>query len=148
MNINIEDYLSDEEIKQIVTEEFREKVRESIRKNGVTTFIANIGYQNVFEIINNEIPEYENLVKDKTKEVIEGLSSYSVFRKKDLVDNEDSLGQKYLEKAVEDNKNIINDKVVEIFNRLGETDISYEISNIIEEKIEDMFCNNNKEENK
>lgn len=148
MNINIEDYLSDEEIKQIVAEEFREKVRESIRRNGVTTFIANIGYQNVFKIINNEIPEYENLVKNKTKEVIEGLTSYSVFRKADLVDREDSLGQKYLEKAVEDNKNIINNKVIEIFNKLGERDISYEISNIIEEKIEDMFCNNNKEENK
>lgn len=147
MNINIEDYLSDEETKQIVTEEFREKVRESIRRNGVTTFIANIGYQNVFEIINNEIPEYENLVKNKTKEVIEGLTSYSVFRKADLVDREDSLGQKYLEKAVEDNKNIINNKVIEIFNKLSERDISYEISNIIEEKIEDMFCNK-KEENK
>ena len=141
MNINIEDYLSDEEMKQIVKEEFRKKVEESIRRNNVTTFIANVGYQNVFEIINKEIPEYENLVKEKTKEVIENLSSFSVFRKKDIVDNEDSLGQKYLEKAVEDNKNIINEKVIKIFNKLGERDISYEISNIIEEKIEDMFCN-------
>lgn len=139
MNINIEDYLSDEEIKEIVKEEFRYKVKESIQRNGVTTWIANIGYQNVFEIINKEIPEYESLVKEKTKEVIEGLSSYSVFRKKDLVDREDSLGQRYLEKAVEDNKEIINNKVIEIFNQLGKQDISYEILNILEEKIDNMF---------
>lgn len=97
MNINIEDYLSDDEIKQIVKEEFRNKVQENLRRNGVTTWIANLGYQNVLEIINTEIPEYESLVKEKTKEAIEGLTSYSVFRKKGLIDDEDSLGQKYLE---------------------------------------------------
>ena len=139
MNINIEDYLTEEEIKEIVKEEFRDKIKESLRRNGVTTWIANMGYKNVLEIINTEIPEYETLVKEKTKEVIEGLSSYSVFRKADLVDREDSLGQKYLEKSVEENKEIINNKVIKIFNELGKQDISYEISNIIEEKIENMF---------
>lgn len=139
MYVNIEDYLTDEEIKEIIKEEFRDKVKETLRNNGTTRWVANIGYQNVFEIINKEMPEYENLVKEKTKEVIEGLTSYSVFRKKDLIDKEDSLGQKYLEKSVEDNKDIINNKVVEIFNELSKENIAYEITNIIEEKIEKMF---------
>lgn len=145
MNINIEDYLSDDEIKQIVKEEFRNKIQENLRRNGVTTWIANLGYQNVFEIINTEIPEYESLVKEKTKEVIEGLTSYSVFRKKDLVDNEDSLGQKYLEQAVENNKEIINEKIIDIFNELGKRDIAYEIENIISEKLENIFSKKKEE---
>ena len=147
MNINIEDYLSDDEIKEIVKEELREKIKSNIERNGVIRFISNIGYQNVFEIINKEIPEYENLVKEKTKEVIEGLTSFSVFRKADLVEREDSLGQKYLEKAIEDNKDIINNKVIEIFNQLGKQDIAYEISSIIEEKLENMFISKSEEEN-
>lgn len=145
MNINIEDYLSDDEIKQIVKEEFRNKVQENLRRNGVTTWIANLGYQNVLEIINTEIPEYESLVKEKTKEVIEGLTSYSVFRKKGLVDNEDSLGQKYLEQAVENNKEIINQKIINIFNELAEKDIAYEIENIISEKLENIFSKKKEE---
>lgn len=145
MNINIKDYLSDDEIKQIVKEEFRNKVQENLSCNGVTTWIANIGYRNVFEIINTEIPQYESLVKEKTKEAIEGLTSYSVFRKKDLVDNEDSLGQKYLEQAVENNKEIINEKIINIFNELGKRDIAYEIENIISEKLENIFSKKEEE---
>lgn len=145
MNINIEDYLSDDEIKQIVKEEFRNKVQENLRRNGVKTWIANLGYQNVLEIINTEIPEYESLVKEKTKEAIEGLTSYSVFRKKGLIDDEDSLGQKYLEQAVENNKEIINQKIINIFNELAEEDIFYEIENIISEKIENIFSKKKEE---
>ena len=70
-----------------------------------------------------------------------------MFRKADLVEREDSLGQKYLEKAIEDNKDIINNKVIEIFNQLGKQDIAYEISSIIEEKLENMFISKSEEEN-
>ena len=139
MEVRIEDYLSDNEIHNIVAEEFREKVQESLRRNGVTTFIANLGYQNVFEQINKEAPNFEEDIKIKTKEVIDNLSSYSVFRKKDLVDREDSLAQKYLEQAGESNKNLIEQKVIEILNKLGKDDISYEISSIIEDKICNLF---------
>lgn len=145
MNINLERYLNDDEIKLIVKEEFRNNIQENLKRNGVTTWIANLGYQNVLEIINTEIPEYESLVKEKTKEVIEGLTSYSVFRKKDLVDNEDSLGQKYLEQAVENNKEIINQKIINIFNELTEKDIAYEIENIISEKLENIFSKKKEE---
>lgn len=146
MNINIEDYLSDSEIKEIIKEEFRKAIRKSIDKNGVSTFIANLGYQNVFEMINEEAPEFEDEIKTKTKEVIDNLTDYSVFRKKDLVDKEDSLAQKYLEEAVENNKDIIEKKVKFILNELDKADISYEIGTIIEEKIVNLF-NGKDEEN-
>lgn len=139
MEINIENYLSDIEIKNIIIEEFREEIQKSIRRTGVSRFIANLAYQNVFEEINKEAPNFENEIKEKTKEVIENLTSYSVFRKKDLVDNEDSLAQKYLEQSVENNKDIIENKVKDILNNLSKTDISYEISSIIEDKIENLF---------
>lgn len=139
MNIELENYLSDEEIQNIVKEEFREAIRKNIQICGVSTWISNIGYKNVFEIINSEIPDYENQVKEKVKEVIEHLTDYSVFRKKDFVDREDSLGQKYLEQSIENNKDIIEEKVIEIFKELGKQDIASEITSIIEEKMDKIF---------
>lgn len=140
MEIKIEDYIERDEIKEIIKEELRESVKLSIKRNGVSTYIANIGYHNVFEIINNEIPGYEEMLKEKIKEIIGELSNFCVFRKADFVDREDSLGQKYLEQAVENNKNIINSRVIEIMQNLSKEDIAYEITEIIEEKIEKMFC--------
>jgi hypothetical protein len=139
MSINIEDYLSDSEIKEMVKEELREQIKFSIKRSGVNTFISNIGYHNVFEIINEEIPNYEEMVKEKTKEVINQLTSFSVFRKADLVDREDSLGQKYLEEAVTNNKELINNKVIEIINALKKQDIADEICSILEDKIYNLF---------
>ena len=146
MEIRIENYLDEDEIKQIVKEELRDEIKKEIRNNGVDRVISNIGYHHVFEIMNKEIDGYEEQVKKQVKKVIEGLTSYSVFRKKDLYDHEDSLGQKYLEKSIEENKNIINNKVVQILNELGENDISFEIIAIIEDKLNNLFCKNHKEE--
>lgn len=146
MEIRIENYLDEDEIKQIVKEELRDEIKKEIRNNGVDRVISNIGYYHVFEIMNKEIDGYEEQVKKQVKKVIEGLTSYSVFRKKDLYNHEDSLGQKYLEKSIEENKNIINNKVVQILNELGENDISFEIITIIEDKLNNLFCKNHKEE--
>lgn len=139
MEIKFEDYLSNDEIHRIVVEEFRDKIKESIRRNGVSRFIANLSYQNVFELINDEAPNFENEIKEKTKEVIENLSSFSVFRKKDLVDNEDSLAQKYLEESVTNNREIIENRVKDILSELSKEDIAYEINDVIENKISNLF---------
>ena len=139
MEIRIENYLDEDEIKQIVKEELRDEIRKEIKDIGVSTIISNIGYHHVFEIMNKEIDGYEEQVKEQVKKIIEGLTSYSVFRKKDLYEHEDSLGQKYLEKSIEENKDIINNKVVQILNELGKDDISFEIMTIIEDKLNNLF---------
>lgn len=146
MEIRIENYLDEDEIKQIVKEELRNEIREKIKDIGISTIISNIGYHHVFEIMNKEIDGYEEQVKEQVKKIIEGLTSYSVFRKKDLFEHEDSLGQKYLEKSIEENKDIINNKVIQILNELSKDDISFEIGTIIEDKLNNLFCKNHKEE--
>ena len=49
------------------------------------------------------------------------------------------MGQKLLNNAVEKNKNILNEKVIEIYKGLSKQDIATEICGILEEKIENMF---------
>lgn len=143
MNINIEDYLSNDEMKSIVEEEFRNKIKSMFStEKEISRIITNLGYYNTFKIIEEEVPNFKNSIKEQTKKQCEKISSYCVFREKDSYSNE-SLGQKYLEEAVENNKEIINKKVVEIMNNLSKEDIAEEICSIVEDKICILFTSKN-----
>lgn len=143
MNINIEDYLSEDKIKSIVEEEFRDKIKSMFStEKEINRIITNLGYYNTFKIIEEEVPNFKNSIKEQTKKQCENISSYSVFREKDSYSNE-SLGQKYLEEAVENNKEIINKKVIEIMSNLSKDDIAEEICSVVEDKICNLFTSKN-----
>lgn len=140
MNIEIENYLSDDEIRQIVEEEFRNRIKSLFRtEKEITRIVTNLGYYNTFKIIENEVPNFKELIKEQTKKQCENISSYSVFRKKDAFESENSLAQDYLEEAVEENKEIINKRVVEIMNSIDNQDLADEICSLLEEKIMNLF---------
>lgn len=138
MEINIMDYLSEKEIGECIKEELKKQISNYINKVGVDTFISNISYINVFKKIDEEIPDFEIQIKEKVKNIIENLSDYCVFKEKTVFEKE-SVGQKLLNNAVEENKNILNEKVIEIYKGLSKQDIATEICGILEEKIENMF---------
>ena len=138
MEINIMDYLSEKEIGECIKEELKKQISNYINKVGVDTFISNISYINVFKKIDEEILDFEIQIKEKVKNIIENLSDYCVFKEKSVFEKE-SLGQKLLNNAVEENKNILNEKVIEIYKGLSKQDIATEICGILEEKIENMF---------
>ncbi len=140
MNIEIENYLSDDKIRQIVEEEFRNRIKSLFRtEKEITRIVTNLGYYNTFKIIENEVPNFKKLIKEQTKKQCENISSYSVFRKKDAFESENSLAQDYLEEAVEENKEIINKRVVEIMNSIDNQDLADEICSLLEEKIMNLF---------
>lgn len=140
MNIEIENYLSDDEIRQIVEEEFRNRIKSLFRtEKEITRIVTNLGYYNTFKIIENEVPNFKELIKEQTKKQCENISSYSVFRKKDAFESENSLAQDYLEEAVEENKEIISKRVVEIMNSIDNQDLADEICSLLEEKIMNLF---------
>ena len=138
MEINIMDYLSEKEIGECIKEELKKQISNYINKVGVDTFISNISYINVFKKIDEEIPDFEIQIKEKVKNIIENLSDYCVFKEKSVFEKE-SLGQKLLNNAVEENKNILNEIVKEIYKGLRKKDKTTEICGILEEKIENMF---------
>lgn len=116
----------------------KKQISNYINKVGVDTFISNISYINVFKKIDEEIPDFEIQIKEKVKNIIENLSEYCVFKEKTVFEKA-SVGQKLLNNAVEENKNILNEKVIEIYKGLSKQDIATEICGILEEKIENMF---------
>lgn len=91
------------------------------------------------EKIEEEVPNSQDIIKEKVKEKLNEISSYDVLRKKGEFNNSNSLAYDILEKCVSENKNIIEEKVKNIFNKLSESDLKYQIQDILENYIENIF---------
>lgn len=144
MNINIKDYVNEEEIKDIIKDEIRKIVRYNMNTEAeLSRIITNISYKELWKQIELEVPNCEQLLKQKTIERIRELSSYDIFRRKDFYGTEDSLAIKLIDECVKENKNIINDKIKNIFNELSNSDLKYDIQCILEEYIENLFKKEN-----
>ena len=140
MNINFKDYLSEEEIKEIIIDELRKEAREHFcNEKEFTRILTNISYYELWKKIEEEVPNSQDIIKEKVKEELNKISSYDVFRRKGEFNNCNSLAYDILEKYVDENKNIIEDKVKDIFSELSKTDLKYEIQGILENYIEKLF---------
>ena len=140
MNINFKDYLSEKEIKEIIIDELRKEARKHFcNEKEVTRILTNISYYELWKKIEEEVPNSQDIIKEKVKEKLNEISSYDVFRRKGEFNNCNSLAYDILEKYVDENKNIIEDKVKDIFSELSKTDLKYEIQGILEDYIEKLF---------
>ena len=140
MNINIENYLSEEEIKEICKDELRNSIKKQFsNEKDLTRIITNLSYYELWEQIENEVPNCKKIIKEKTIEQLNKISSYDVLRRKGEFDSSNSIAQDILENCVIENKYIIENKVKEILNFLSKTDIKYDIKGIIEEYVENLF---------
>lgn len=138
--MNIKDYISEEEIKDIINDEIRRIVRYHLNNEAeLSRIITNISYKELWKQIELEVPNCEKILKEKTVERIRNISDYDIFRRKDAHGTKDSLATKLIDECVKENKNIINDKVKNIFNELSNSDLKYDIQGILEEYIEKLF---------
>lgn len=139
--INIKDYMSDEEIKAIIEDEIvRETRRTLCNEKEITRILTNISYYELWKKIEEEVPNCQEIIKEKTKGKILEISKFDIFQKRDdFLEYKDSLAQQFLNESVKENKNIIDDKVKKIMNELSLTDIKYDIQSIIEQYIEHLF---------
>lgn len=134
ITINIQDYLSDDELKQIVIEETRNNIRYLLKdEKNASRILSNLSYNIVYDEIDKIIPESRELVIKQTMGVLNDIKSYSVFRDNNYGGTK-SIGQQILDGCVLGNKDLINEKVKETitnkdyseeiwrkFEELGET---------------------------
>lgn len=141
MEINIKDYMSDEEIKAIIEDEIVKETRRTLcNEKEITRILTNISYYELWKKIEEEVPNCQEIIKEKTKEQMLKISTFDIFRKRDdFLEYKDSLAQQFLNESVKENKNIIDDKVKKIMNELSLTDIKYDIHSIIEQYIDNLF---------
>lgn len=143
MEIDVKDYLSESEIKEIVKDELRFKIRQQFDINNIERIFTNSAYHIVWEEVNKSIDyDMTETIKNKVIEVISNLSNYSVFRDKgDYIYGRDknSIAQEYLNQYVEENKNIINKKVIEIMQGLDSDALRDQLYDLIYRVVEDRI---------
>lgn len=110
MEINISDYLSHEEIKDIC----KEYVADTIRKGG-ERLVNNLAYECAWKILDETLtPEHFTLIKEKAEEILKDIKSYSVFRKADAWGKGESIAYIELKKAIDNNQNLIHENVAAV----------------------------------
>lgn len=146
MEINIKDYMTNDEIRNIVIAETQLAVQRYFTEYNMEIILSNLSYEIVTNMVNEQLKKenvnYEDYITKNVLEVIDGLTTFTVFRKKDGYScNEDSVGRQLLDKACIDNEDIINNKVIEIINKVDLDDIRNEVAEIIAEKAIEMLRN-------
>lgn len=116
MEIKIEDYLSNDEIKIIVADEIRNNISSYFKnEENANRLLINISYEIIKDEINKIVPDYENVIIDKTVSIIKDESSigFCLFDfDKFGSGRAKSLGAKIVEQAVSENQQLIKDIVV------------------------------------
>ena len=141
ITINIDDYLSDSEKKEYAIEAFKEAVKVGMfkEKQGVQLdseiqrVIGNISHNIVMEEIQKYIPNCEQLIKDKTLEIIkkENFSS-KIFHRKDPWGGGDSKAITYMDC-------VINSSKEEFEQKIKDAILAYDPSDDIRDKLSETF---------
>lgn len=121
MEINIKDYLSDEEIKDIVSDEVRKHVRNCIGEVSVSdeksrVMLSIMAKQIAREGIQGLIPNFHNAINVQIQEEIAKLQLSDFFTKSF---GWRSDGNKLFNSILADNKELIDAKIKEIFQTIN-----------------------------
>jgi|SRR5690606_4754934 len=137
MEIDISAYLSEEDKQRIAEEEYRKVIRSIVYTDKERLF-SNSAYRIVQKLVDERFGEsLSKILEEKTVKIINDLSTYNVFKKKDAWDNDDSKGWKYLQESVDKHKDLIEDRVVQI---IQEMDPDY-VRNRLEDLMYDVVEN-------
>lgn len=119
ITINVEDYVSQETIKEICEDAIKNCAREWARNEiaahkNITTLFANAAYKETARMLAKTEPDFEEKIREKVRSVIEGLSSFTVFNFPSYYDSYKSEAAKIVEDEVKKNEQFIREKTKEI----------------------------------
>jgi len=112
MEINVQDYLSEDEMKEIAKDVWADQCRYKLEKDK-ERIVSNEAYACVFKMVDEVFGENLNqILTEKIVEIIKDMSSFNVFRVKNAWDRDESVAQKVMCQVVEENKHILKETVV------------------------------------
>lgn len=143
MDIKIEDYLNDQEIKEICKDALYQKIREDMRNLNVNDIIANISYAEVAAMVDTYVGE-DNFCKkeipQKVHRVIDELSTYTVFRKADAWERKNSIAYDIMQEECRASRPRIKARIEQIideynFPQLERSEIMYTIADVLTDRL-------------
>ena len=143
MDIKIEDYLEEQEIKEICKDVLYQKIREDMRELNVNDIIANISYAEVAAMVDTYVGE-DNFCKkeipQKVHKVIDELSTYTVFRKADAWERKNSIAYDIMQEECRASRPRIKARIEQIideynFPQLERSEIMYTIADVLTDRL-------------
>lgn len=161
IKVNIDDFLSEEEKKEIAINTFRDAIKNTmfkgdrsdiVKDSEIQRIVGNVAHTIVFEEVQKYIPDFKDqIVKKVRKCITEDSLSYQVFRKKDAWEKEQSLAQDYIYQTVREQEQEFKDRIKnEMANFDLKPQLNDEVVKYFEElagkmySIADLFSNNTK----
>lgn len=143
MDIKIEDYLSEEEIKEICKDALYQKIREDMRKLNINEIIAGISYAEVAAMVDTHVGEDDfckKAIPEKVHSVIEDLSTYTVFRRADAWERKNSIAYDIMQEECRASRPLIKARVEQIINeykfpQLERDEIMYTIADVLTDRL-------------
>ena len=143
MDIKIEDYLDEQEIKEICKDALYQKIREDMRELNVNDIIANISYAEVEAMVDTYVGE-DNFCKkeipQKVHRVIDELSTFTVFRKADAWERKNSIAYDIMQEECRASRPRIKARIEQIideynFPQLERSEIMYTIADVLTDRL-------------
>ena len=143
MDIEIKDYLTPDEIKEICKDALYQKVREDMRGLNINDIIANISNADVEAMVNAYVGEDDfckTEIPKKVRNVIENISAFTVFRKADTWERQSSVAYDILEEECRAARPLIKKRVEQIINeynfpQLERDEIMYTIADVLTDRL-------------
>lgn len=143
MEVNIKDYLSPDEIKDICKDALYQKIREDMRGLNINDIIANISYAEVGAMVDARIGENDfckTEIAKKVQRIIGDLSTFTVFRKADAWEQKNSIAYDIMEEECVASRPLIKQRIEQIINeynfpQLERSEIMYTIADVLTDRL-------------
>jgi len=143
--INIDDYLSEQEKKELAIEVFKERISSEMFKSSkgsidsdseIQRIIGNISHEIVMNEVQKHIPDFEKLITKKVSKIItENDLSYQVFKKKSAWDKDESLAVTYMQQTIIENRDLFKGRIKQAMENY---DLSKDLSEQVTSEFEKM----------
>lgn len=146
ITINVEDYLSEEDIKYECKSAIRYQVSQLFkRESDIERIISNLGYSFIFTAI-QETTGKDTLqkIKDTVVELANNPDSirYSLFKAPDQWDSNASIGYTIIQQALKENESLIKEKVkkaISDYDYLSRKDLQCRMEDLFHEMLEEKL---------
>lgn len=133
----IDDLLTENERKEIAREAFKEACIVKFKdESEVKRIISNSSYDIVYNLVDKQFDlKLETILKDKVHEIVTNLTTFNIFKRPDAWSQETNCGYQILNRAINDNKeliyNIVKDNIPDNVVKSIKEDLKYYIQEAV-----------------